>query len=173
MKIILLGYMGSGKSSVGKLLASALGFNLIDLDSEIEKREGNSISELFSKKGELYFRKKENEIIKDLVTNQDDLVIAAGGGTPCYGDVIKFLTANKSVMTIYLKTNLETLTGRLFPEKDKRPLIAHIEDEVGLKDFVRKHLFERSYYYNQAKLVVDTSGLSEKEVAEKIILNLF
>ena len=83
MKIVLIGYMGSGKSAVGKQLASKLQILFKDLDNEIEILEGNSISQIFSDKGEIYFRKKEREILTDILTTEKNLVLATGGGTPC------------------------------------------------------------------------------------------
>lgn len=165
--------MGSGKSSVGYELASALKFSFTDLDTEIEKEEGTTISTLFADKGEIYFRKKENEVLKRLIDTENNLVIATGGGTPCYGDTIHFLNTQKDVITIYLKTSLETLTPRLFKERYERPLIAHLNTPEELKDFIRKHLFERVHYYNQAQFKVDTDNTSVPEIVEAIVAQLF
>ena len=165
--------MGSGKSSVASLLGPALGFRQTDLDSEIEAIEKQSISELFNSKGEIYFRRKEAEFLTSLLSVNDKLVLATGGGTPCYGKVMNDLLEMDQVITIYLKNSLETLTNRLFVEKDSRPLIAHLENKSDLNDFIRKHLFERSFYYSQANMIIDCDGLSPKEIVEKILLRLF
>jgi shikimate kinase len=172
MKIVLIGYMGSGKSSVGKQLSTALNYKFIDLDAQIELREGMSIPKLFSERGEIYFRRKENEVIKDLILSEEKMVLATGGGTPCYGDISDFLASKKNVITIYLRTSLDTLTNRLMLERNKRPLISHISEEASLKDFIRKHLFERSYYYNQAQICIDTDGISIVEIVEAIVAKL-
>ncbi|PKA81953.1 shikimate kinase [Ulvibacter sp. MAR_2010_11] len=173
MKIVLFGYMGSGKSSVGKQLASTLNYNCIDLDSEIEKREDKTISEVFNEKGEIYFRNIEKEILQDLISSPEKLVIATGGGTPCYGDTTTFLSTQPNVITIYLQTSLEVLTTRLYSEKAHRPLIAHLQTEAVLKDFIRKHLFERSHYYTQATFTVNTGEAGVQEIVAKIIVLLF
>ena len=173
MKIVLIGYMGSGKSSVGKQLAATLGYNFVDLDAQIEREETKTISEIFSEKGEIYFRKKENSVLKRFVNSTENLVLASGGGTPCYGDAIDFLTYKEKTITIYLKSSLDILTNRLFSERAIRPLISYIEDKDTLKDFIRKHLFERSFYYNQAKIVVNTDDTSIENIVEVIVSGLF
>jgi len=165
--------MGSGKSTIGKQLASALNFSFLDLDAEIESAEGNSISDIFSEKGEIYFRKKENEVLREVLSINSNIVLATGGGTPCYGAVMEYLSSKKDVVVIYLKVSLHTLTERLVLEKDKRPLIAHLSSEKEVKDFIRKHLFERSYYYNQATFNIAVDGASISEIVEKSVLQLF
>ncbi|MDC8002019.1 shikimate kinase [Aequorivita todarodis] len=173
MKIVLIGYMGSGKSSIGEKLSEVLGFPFKDLDSEIEEQVGSAVSEIFSKKGEIYFRKIENEVLKKIISEEGNLVLATGGGTPCYADSLVFMSEMENVVTIYLKTSLAILCERLFSEKAKRPLIAHLESGNELNDFIRKHLFERSYYYNQAALTIETENESIERIVEKIILKLF
>ena len=173
MKLILLGYMGCGKSSVGFELATKLGYKFIDLDKEIELLEGLSISELFKMKGEIYFRKIENLILKSIIDSEENIVISTGGGTPCYADTMEYLSNCDSCISIFLKTSLQILSDRLFVEKQDRPLISHIEDKLTLTDFIRKHLFERSFYYNQAKFIVDTKEASVEGIVEKIVAKLF
>lgn len=173
MKIVLLGYMGSGKSTVGKALAEKLNFPFKDLDSEIEILEGKTISQLFSEKGEIYFRKIENQLLKKILQNENNLVVATGGGTPCYGDTLEFLLASPKVTSIYLQTEIPELSKRLFPERKSRPLISHLKSEEEVFDFVRKHLFERSFYYNQADLIIKTGQNSTNEITGKILEKLF
>jgi shikimate kinase len=173
MKLVLIGYMGSGKSTVGMELAIALGYKFIDLDSHIEFLEDKPISEIFKGKGEIYFRKLENRILKDLVSSENSVIISTGGGTPCYGNIMEFLSSEEETVTVYLKTSLTVLVDRLFMERANRPLIAHIDDRVTLIDFIRKHLFERSFYYNQAKLNIDTDNASVGRIVEKIVSKLF
>lgn len=173
MKIILIGYMGSGKSSVGKKLAEVLGISFKDLDVEIEKQEANSISNIFSEKGEIYFRILENKILKNLLSQPESFVLATGGGTPCYADSMASMVEREDVKTVYLKTPLEVLTARLFKEKANRPLLAHLQTEEEVNDYLRKHLFERVYYYNQSKFVIDNTSENIDETLEKIVLKLF
>lgn len=173
MKLVLLGYMGSGKSALGVHIANTLNASFVDLDAEIEKREEMSISQLFEEKNEIYFRKKEGEVLHDLLGQNNNLVIATGGGTPCYGTIMHDLRNNKEVISVYLKCSIDTLTTRLFVEKSQRPLIAHVETEELLNDFIRKHLFERSFYYNQAHIVMNCDGKTIDEIVQKLVLQLF
>ncbi|MAO48673.1 MAG: shikimate kinase [Aequorivita sp.] len=173
MKIILMGYMGSGKSSVGKKLASALQLPFKDMDSEIEKAEGSSVSEIFAKKGEIYFRRVENQILKNLLQQADSFVLATGGGTPCYGDAIEVILKTSKIISIYLKAPIPTLVRRLYDENDGRPLLAHLNSEEVLEDFIRKHLFERAFYYNQAHMTVEAGEENTDKIVENIIAGLF
>lgn len=173
MKIVLLGYMGSGKTSVGKKLADVLEIPFKDMDTEIEKQVGLSIPRIFSEKGEIYFRTIENEVLKKNLSGTENFVLATGGGTPCYGDSMSFIKKQTDVMSIYLKTPLSILVSRLFLEKENRPLLTHLKTEEDLNDFIRKHLFERAYYYNKADLILENGSENIDETVEKIILKLF
>lgn len=173
MQLVLLGYMGSGKSSIGKSLAETLHYEFADLDTCIESLEEAVLTEIFKEKGEIYFRRREAAILNNLLSEKNKLVLATGGGTPCYGTIMDDLLAKDDVITIYLKNSLETLTNRLFEEREIRPLIAHLATKKLLNDFIRKHLFERSFYYNKATLTLECDALSLKEIVEKIIFKLF
>ena len=173
MQIILIGYMGSGKSYVGKLLADVLNYSFIDLDLYIEKREGFKITEIFQKKGEIYFRKKETAYLKEILSENSKLVLATGAGTPCYGNNLSLLNESDTATTIYLRTSLGELVCRLFLEKSKRPLISHIKTEDLLNDFIRKHLFERSFYYCQSKTTITTDKKSGEKIVQDIVAGLF
>ncbi len=173
MKLILLGYMGSGKSAVGKKLAETLQFDFLDLDSEIEKAEDNSISEIFETRGEIYFRKREAEILNRITSEEKSLVLATGGGTPCYGNTMENLLAKNNLITIYLNVPLDVLTERLSKEAKQRPLIAHLEKKEDLNDFIRKHLFERAYFYNRAELTIDAEDKSVEQLVRMIVAALF
>ncbi|TXK72896.1 shikimate kinase [Mesonia sp. K4-1] len=172
MKIVLCGYMGSGKSQVGKLLASKLGLVFFDLDDQIEINQQKSIKKIFSEKGEIFFRKKENEVLKELLNAPENFILSLGGGTPCYADNLEILKNNKEVRLIYLKVELNELTKRLFNEKEKRPLISGQESRESLNDFIRKHLFERQYYYLQSDIILDVSELSIEETVNSLVKQL-
>jgi len=156
MQIVLLGYMGSGKTTIGKLLAERLQIEFLDLDFLIEESEGAKISDIFKEKGEIYFRKKEASGLREVLSNNDDFVLSIGGGTPCYANNMTAIN-EATEYGIYLKVGLFELVDRLQKEKSKRPLIANIPDEE-LSEFIGKHLFERSYYYNQANQVINCDG---------------
>jgi len=163
MKIVLVGYMGSGKSTLGPLLADSLGLSFIDLDHYIETQIGLSIPEIFEQKGAVFFRKQERLALETLLLSKDHFVLATGGGAPCYGDNITFMKSH-SDQIIYVKLSVATLLARLRPSKQHRPLIAHLEGDA-LEEFLRKHLFERAFYYNQSHLVVD---MEDKDPSQSV-----
>lgn len=159
--------MGSGKTTLGKKLANKLGYAFFDLDELIEEQEKLSISEIFSKQGENYFRTVEQKILNDkLVTNQP-LVLSVGGGTPCFFDNIEFI--NKQAISIYLKYNAGMLYSRLSSAKAKRPLLTEKSDEE-LKDFIKKTLSEREGFYNQSKIVVESNNITVDTIFHQLDL---
>lgn len=173
MIIVLIGYMASGKSSIGRLLADTLNFQFQDLDDIIEQEEGNSIPSIFESKGEIYFRKIESEQLIKTLKSSSNLVLSLGGGTPCYGNNLSSILNHPNCESVYLKASIPTLIKRLENEKHKRPLIAHLKSEEELAEFIGKHLFERNPFYDQAKLTITTDGLTKEEIIEKILLELF
>lgn len=164
--VILIGYMGSGKSAVGKLLAEKLAYRFIDLDEYIERREGATIDSLFQNRGEVYFRKKEAQYLQEVVS-LTGTVIALGGGTPCYGTNMNVIL-ERTPMVFYLKASVSTLLKRLEGEVTQRPLIKGLLKE-DLPEFIRKHLFERNFFYLQAPHSIVVDELSVIEVAGKLI----
>ena len=170
MKIVLLGYMGCGKSVIGTFLAKKLNVPFIDLDHEIEKYTQQTITEIFQSKGEIYFRKIEHEVFKTLLNESKDFVLSLGGGTPCYYNNHELLNRN-DVVSIYLKASVSTLVSRLSNEKENRPLL-HEQDENSLRDYINKHLFDRNYYYHQATKTILVDDKSVNEIAEEITLLL-
>ncbi|MDG4714262.1 shikimate kinase [Winogradskyella marincola] len=169
MIVALMGYMGSGKSTIGKNLATVLNYNFLDLDEYISEQENCSIPELFKNKGEIYFRKKETQYLNEVLSTKDNLVLALGGGTPCYGNNINILLDNSNVNLFYLKLSIPNLVLRLFKEKDSRPLISHLTTKEELTEFIGKHLFERTQYYNQASNIITSDNKSKKDILEEIV----
>lgn len=169
MNIVLMGYMGSGKSLVGRDLATKMKLDYLDLDDYIEIQEKKSIRKIFDDQGEIYFRKKESLYLKEVLDTYENTVISLGGGTPCFAGNLETVANKENAKSIYLQTSLDELTKRLFAERSKRPLISHITTLNELKDFVRKHLFERSFYYNQADHRVITDQKNENQISEEII----
>lgn len=172
MIIVLMGYMGCGKSTVGKDLATILNYRFLDLDNYISDKENSSISSLFKTKGEIYFRKKESEYLKEILNTSENLVLALGGGTPCYANNLNILLNTKNVLTFYLKLSIRNLAIRLFNEKDQRPLISHLDSIEDLSEFIGKHLFERSPYYSQAENIINTDNKNVKDVMSEIVTQL-
>jgi len=166
MKIILLGYMGSGKSIIGSVLSEKLQVPLLDLDNCIEVKAGMTINSLFDLKGEIYFRKIEHDVFRQLMQSEDAFVLSLGGGTPCYANNHLLLNGD-GIFSVYLKTSIDELFRRVKKETQVRPLLADKSDE-DLREFIAQHLFERSYFYNQASQAIVTDGKSPAEIAEEI-----
>ena len=165
-KIILIGYMASGKTTIAKIVAAKLRFSHVDLDNFIEKEIKSSIENIFREKGEIYFRKVEHTLFKKLVSSKESLIISTGGGTPCYANNHLFLNGD-GVISIYLKASIDLLYDRLIIEKGNRPLVAYKKQEA-LKEFIAKQLFERSYYYNEATYTITIDGKKPEEIASEI-----
>lgn len=170
LKVVLLGYMASGKSTVGRLLSEKINLPFKDLDAEIERSTKMTVSQIFKEKGELFFRKKEAEILQQLLSIDEGFVLALGGGTPCYGRNIETINIS-SENTFYLKLNVSSLVQRLVDEKNLRPIVANIPD-ASLPEFVGKHLFERNQFYALAKHIINCDQKSEKQVTDEIFKNL-
>jgi shikimate kinase len=166
-KIILLGYMGCGKSTIANRVSKITDIPFVDLDKNIEERTNLSINEIFEQRGEIYFRKLEREVLMDLLNTSGELIIGLGGGTPCYANNHELLK-EENIVSIYLKASVDTLFERLSSNKSKRPLIANKNDDE-LKEFIGQHLFERSFYYNQAKYKLAIDGKSKDETAQDIV----
>lgn len=170
MIISLVGYMGSGKSHISKILSEKLNFSLIDLDKEISKRNKLTIPEIFAKKGEIYFRKLERETLEEILAAEKNLVLSLGGGTPAYYNNMEIINSNSQ--SVFLRASVGTLTERLSKQKEKRPLIANISDE-DLPEFIAKHLFERNAFYSKAQFHVVTDKREPEEIVAEIIEKLY
>jgi shikimate kinase len=166
-KIILLGYMGCGKSTIANRLSKSTNIPFVDLDKIIEERTNLSINKIFEQYGEIYFRKLEHEVFVELLNSPENLIIGLGGGTPCYANNHELLKGD-NIMSIYLQASIETLFERLASNKSKRPLIADKSDEE-MKEFIAKHLFDRSFYYNQAQYKVNIDGKTKDETTQDIL----
>ncbi len=158
--------MASGKSTIGRALAHKLGYNFVDLDEEISNRVGMDIPRIFSDKGEIFFRRREAEVLRDLVKQENNLVVSLGGGTPCYGQNMQIIHES-TPYSFYLNLSIASLVKRIAKEKALRPLVADIPDEE-LPEFVGKHLFERSPFYSMANHTI----LTENKTVEQIIMEL-
>lgn len=160
-RIYLIGYMGTGKTTLGKRLAAAYGYKFVDIDHYIQEKYGKTIAELFEKYGEDGFRQIEKNILKETAT-LENTVIAAGGGTPCFFDNMEFM--NDSGTTIYLKASPEALNKRLcIPEhKAKRPLIRD-KNETELLEFITENLMKREPFYTKAQIIFETDKLISRD----------
>ena len=161
--IFLIGYMGSGKSRLGKNLSNSISYSFYDLDNFITTNEGATISEIFDKKKELYFRTIEKEYLKELINKKDNKVISLGGGTPCYSDNMDIILNTNDSISIYLNRSIDFLVERLYHKIYSRPLISHLKSKEELKEFISKHLFERNNFYLKSTKVFNshTSNIDE------------
>ncbi|MBS0027460.1 shikimate kinase [Chitinophaga sp. 22321] len=156
MKIYLLGFMGAGKSYWGKQLADHLELPYYDLDEVIVEAEEMAIADIFSTKGEDYFREKESKLLREL-SAQENFLISCGGGTPCFQENMDFM--NEQGITIWINPSVEAMVERLQRKKFKRPLIADLEDE-DLAGFVEKKMAERLPFYQQSRHIISSDNIS-------------
>ena len=162
--------MASGKTTIGKILSESLELPFYDLDSIIELELNATIAEIFELKGELFFRKKEREILESFLTTTESYVLALGGGTPGYYDNFN-LYQNDNIKSFYLKTSVTTIIERLKTQKNTRPIVANLNDEE-LTEFVAKHLFERNYFYNQVQTIITVDNKNEEKIVSEILSKL-
>ena len=165
--IVLVGMPGSGKSSVGRLLAKKLNKNYFDLDKEIEKDLNLNINKIFENFGESFFRKKEYEILKKIIHHHDTLISSGGGAfcqTNCF-DLIK-----KYSLSIWVDTDINIIFKRLNGKKN-RPLLKELKDK-GLNEKLIEMYYERSKYYINSDLRLRVSDKSLSESVSKLVLKL-
>ena len=161
MKVFLIGFMGSGKTTIGKKLANYLKYEFIDLDELIESKAGMSIVNYFELHGEGAFRELERDILQKSEF-PENVIIATGGGAPCFGDNMEWM--NKNGLVAYLSLSPKALASRLEHSKTDRPLIRHLKGDE-LIDFISSKLQEREVFYNQAKYVVSASDLTAERLS--------
>ncbi len=162
--IILVGYMGSGKSTIGRMLSEQLDSNFIDSDSAIEAQTGKSIREIFAEKGEDHFRDLERTFCESLADLKPS-VIATGGGVPCFQNNMDLLKAHGVV--VYVNASLQTLARRLKEERAIRPLVAELDDNA-IFPFVEEQLTWRKEFYKQAHVFLP----NELHKPDKVVANL-
>lgn len=158
-RIFLVGYMGAGKTTLGRALAKELGIQFIDLDSHIEERLCKSVSQIFADKGEEGFREIERRMLHE-VGEFEDVVISTGGGTPCFFDNIDYMNAQGT--TVYLQVPEERLHERLKIAKSKRPLLKDKNDDE-IMQFIKEQLARRDAFYQKAAHTFTSDRLEDKE----------
>ncbi|WP_438961319.1 shikimate kinase [Nonlabens sp.] len=171
--LVFIGYMGSGKSVVGQRVSELLGHRFIDLDHFIEQEEKMSIPEIFSKKGPIYFRKRENECLKSIIEGDQKVVLSLGGGTPCYYNNMELLSTKSFIQSYYLEASIDSLVERLWDNRMNRPLISGIKKREDLEEFIAKHLFERRPFYLSATKKINVNHKTVEQIAQNAISGLF
>lgn len=169
MKFVLLGYMGSGKSTVAKALSNKLHLPCVDLDDYIVEKEQMPVNKIFQTQGEIYFRLQECKYLKEILEMDSELILSVGGGTPCYSNNMELI--NQYSRSIYLKGSIPTICQRLRNEKDQRPLIADLNDGQ-LTEFVAKHLFERRNFYEKADIIINIDNKSLEDLLSEVSVSL-
>lgn len=166
-RIFLIGFMGCGKTTLGRKLAARLNYTFLDLDHLLEEQAGMSIPEYFSSFGETAFRLAESEILKNTVY-PENAVISTGGGLPCFFDNMEWMKAKGTV--VYIKLSPKTLASRLEHGKEDRPLLRHKHGDE-LIAFITEKLAERESFYLRAQVVADGLSLTAEKVME--VLHLY
>ena len=154
-KVFLIGFMGSGKTTIGRYIAQDMNWEFIDMDSYFEHKHNCTISQFFAEYGEDKFREAEHEVVCELASKQN-AVIATGGGAPCYFDNIEVM--RRAGLTIYIDVEPSDLAKRLKSAKANRPLLANKTDDE-LLDYITTKLAEREPYYRKAHMTVDGEHL--------------
>lgn len=167
-RIFLIGYMGAGKTTVGKQLASRMGLAFVDLDSYIEARHHKTVRELFAEQGEQAFREIEQKMLHE-VAAFEDVLISTGGGTPCFFDNIEFM--NRAGETVYLKVSAEELTKRLETCKQTRPVLQNRSGEA-LFLFIDENIRRRELFYKQASVIFDAEKLLTESDVQAVVAAL-
>ena len=159
--IFLVGFMGAGKTTLAKKMASKLGYQWIDTDQEIEKKEGVKVSEIFEVRGEAYFRALEKQLIDGLIPSEK-MIVATGGGLPCFNNLME--TLNQLGTSIYLERTPKELFQRVKQATNSRPLIAHKTDEE-LLEYIESTMEKRREIYLKSNIIADRFS----QTPEKII----
>jgi len=167
MRIVLVGYMGCGKTLLGSKVSKVTGMEFLDLDTIIEEQEEDSVSNIFNLHGEDKFRQIEHQVLKDTLL-KDNIIVATGGGTPCFLNNMQLIKETGKVF--YLKLGAKALFGRLVNSKQQRPLISDLSDEE-LKTYIEKTILERERYYLAADFILDAE-LDSERLAEELIKTL-
>jgi len=165
MLIFILGYMGSGKTTLGKQLAGELSYRFLDLDTAIEAITATSVSEYFRRNGEMEFRKVERDILRSFLEDENT-VIATGGGTPCFFDNMKRM--NEAGLTVYLHLTADELYDRLKDEYSMRPLL-NGHTGKSLKAVIARHLEEREPFYLSSKVICNPATHSLTDLLRPIL----
>ena len=162
MKIFLIGFMGSGKTTLGRKLATRMGYEFIDLDHKLEQQVELSIAEYFQIFGEDAFRQLESEVLKKTLY-PDNAIVSTGGGLPCYFDNMDWMKENGK--SVYIKLSPKTLADRLETGKEERPLLQDKHDDA-LVEFIEQKLNEREKFYSQASIIVDGLSLTAEKLEQ-------
>lgn len=162
MLVFIVGYMGCGKSSLGKPLSGLMNYKFIDLDSYIEQQCDMKIPAIFEHHGEGHFREEERRCLVQLCNNEDNCIISTGGGTPCYEDNMEIM--NRYGITVYINLEKNILISRLISSQKKRPLLDSLNEEQ-LRVFVEKSFSVREPFYNKANINITGRNIKPYDIS--------
>lgn len=165
MKIFLIGFMGCGKSTLGKKLAAKMGYDFIDLDHQLEKEVGTTVGLYFAEHGETAFREQEKKTLQNYAYPAN-VVVATGGGAPCYFDNMEWMNENGT--TVYISLSPLALAKRLESGKDKRPLLKDL-DEAQVLSFIEGKLSEREAFYQRAAIIANGISLTADTLRAQLL----
>ena len=164
--LFLVGYAGSGKSSLGRRLARAMACRFVDTDKLVEQSVGASIADIFYYEGEEYFRRAERETLESVVSMSGDVVVATGGGLPTWSDNMSWM--NEHGTTVYISRSCEQILSRLTEYgREKRPMFRGKSDEE-LLEFMTQQMAARERYYAKAQYIIDCSVMSDDDIVNYI-----
>ena len=169
MRVYLIGYMGCGKSTVGRKVSRFAHIDFVDTDTMVEQREGATVADTITYQGEEYFRTVERAVLEDTAT-MENTIISTGGGLPVWGDNMERM--KQLGLTVYLRRSPANIISRLSPYgRQKRPKIRGMNDEQ-LFEFMTTHMAEREPIYSQADVVLDCDKMADNEVIDTILKNI-
>ncbi len=162
-KVFIVGFMTAGKTREGKRLAKLMNMKFIDLDRMIEEHEKKTVAEIFSEKGESYFRDAEKNCLHEL--NLGNTIVSTGGGTPCFHDNMKWMM--QKGICIWLKISVDTVMKRISESKKERPLLKNLAGEE-LRNFIESKMNEREKFYSLAQIHIHSENISIEKLKEEI-----
>ena len=161
-RFFLTGFMGSGKNYWGELWSKKTGLEFFDIDKIVEDEQQKTIAKIFAEDGEEHFRSLETNVLKSF-SNKINIIVATGGGTPCFNDNISWM--NKNGTCIYLRSSPENILIRLMTETEKRPLIKNLQGDE-LLFYISEKIKERNFFYEQAEIILDVDDLPKDYLPE-------
>lgn len=166
MRVYLIGYMGCGKSTVGRKISRFAHLRFVDTDTMVEQHEGATVADVITYQGEEYFRKAERKVLEDTAT-MENVIISTGGGLPIWGDNMERIS--QLGLSVYLRRSPQNILSRLSPYgRQKRPKFRGLNDEQ-LLEFMTTHMAEREPVYLQADVVLDCDQIADNEVIDAIL----
>lgn len=166
MRIYLIGYMGCGKSTIGRKIARFAHLDFADTDTLVERSEGSTVADIITYQGEEYFRGVEQRVL-EATASEDDIIVSTGGGLPIWGNNMERI--GQLGLSVYLRRSPQNIISRLSPYgRQKRPKFRGLNDEQ-LLAFMTTHMAEREPVYSRADIVIDCDNMSDNDIIDLIM----